>query len=602
MHPLVERARRLFDDFSWRVMAVADRVALRLRLPTPVASQCLRTSQYVTVRDGTRLAIDIYRPAVDGSHLAGRFPVVWAFERYHRARRDRGRLRSRLDSDQWLRLLVRHGYVVAAADVRGSGASFGSRTGLITAHDGSDAYDITEWLAAQPWSNGRVGMFGKSFMGLMQYLAAATAPPHLVAIFPEKTFFDLYGFAYPGGVFRDDYARNWSAHVADLDRTTLADSVDDDADGAARARAVAEHANVDIHEFFAQLPFRDSRTADGRPYRDQSPNRHLAAIAASGIAVYQLAGWQDMWPRDALLWHANLPNPRRLVIGPWAHTHEPRWAFFRERLRWLDCWLKQEGNSADAHASIRYYTIGASARRAWRTTRTWPLPTEQPQPWYFNARSQDARERGFLLSTTPPEVDDGVDAYVVDYSTTSGDGTRWKNGYGRELRYRDMSANDAKALTYTSAPLVRAIEITGHPIARIWVSATANDVDVFVYLEEVRRDGFSSYITEGVLRASHRAQSHPPFHYLGLPFHGGSREQVAPLPEGTPVQLVFDLHPVSRILERGRRIRIAITGADDGNALTPRSDPPIRLFVHRNSVHPSHVVLPVIPTSDPSGD
>lgn len=595
----MERARRLFDDLAFRVLAVADRVVLRWQLPRPVARQCVRSSQYVTVRDGTRLAIDIYRPGSRGTALAGPFPVVWAFERYHRARHDRGRLRTRLDSTQWLRLLARHGYVVAIADVRGGGASFGSRAGLVSDHDRWDAYDITEWLAAQPWSTGRIAMVGTSFMGLMQFFAAATAPPHLVTILPEKTLFDLYAFAYPGGVFRDDYARNWSAHVANLDRDTPAAPVDADPDGVDSAAARAEHANIDIHTFFSSLPYRDSRSGDAQPYDAQSPHRHLAAIAASGVAVHQLAGWHDMWPRDALLWHANLTNPRRLVIGPWAHTHEPRWTFFHERLDWLDRWLKQEPDGADDGASIRYFTIGAPRHRAWRTTRTWPLPHQQPQRWYFDAPRAGAGDGG--LSIAEPPADGGSDTYLVDYSTTSGDGTRWKNGYGKELRYGDLSGNDVKALVYTSRPLPHDVEITGHPVANIWMSTGADDVDVFVYLEEVGANGSSSYITEGVLRASHRAQATPPFENLGLPFHPGNAAALAPLRADEPVHLTFDLHPVSRLVKRGQRIRVAITGADHGNALTPRRDPPPVIRVDRSAARPSHVVLPVIPGADASG-
>lgn len=566
-----------------------DRLLLWWELPRRVARQVHRSSRYVTVRDGTRIAIDLYRPAAHGQPLVGRFPVIWAFERYHRARIERGRLVTRLAREQWLSLLVRHGYVVAIADVRGGGASFGRRPGLVTAHDRWDAYDITEWLAAQPWSTGRVGMFGKSFMGLMQYLAASTVPPHLVAIFPEKTLFDLYAFAYPGGVFRDDYARNWSENVTGLDRVAAAAPVDADPAGVLLSAAMAEHDNVDIHAFFAGLPFRDSQADGAEPYAEQSPSSYVEAIAASGVAVCQIAGWHDMWPRDALLWHENLSNPRTLVIGPWAHTHEAPWPLFRERLRWFDRWLKGVDNGATTRPTVSYFTIGAPRRSAWRTTSTWP-PSHLRSTPYFLAEAGG-------LTTTAPVAPTGSDEYMVDFSTTTGQGTRWKNGYGREYRYDDLSANDAKALAYTTAPLAADLEITGHPLVTLWVAVNGPDADVFVYLEEVRRSGYSAYITEGVLRVSHRTQHPAPHRTLGLPFHRSRTADVSPVAPFEVVPLTFDLHPVSRLVKRGRRLRVAITGADAGNAQTPAVHPPPRLYVRRDAAHPSHVLLPVAPTS-----
>jgi uncharacterized protein len=260
------RARLRFQELKFRAVAVMDRVRLWYTLPPAPADGCRRTSQYVTVRDGTRIAIDIHRPTKRGVPLAGPLPVIWSFERYHRARLEKGRLRTRLEGELWLEPFCRRGYVVCVADLRGTGASFGVRRALVMEEDRWDAYDITEWLAAQPWSNGRVGMFGRSFMGMTQYLAASTAPPHLVAIMPEKTLFDLYSFAHTGGVFRDDYARAWGAHVEELDRQRVPVAVDGDADGRLRSEAMADHReNVDIQRLFAALPLRDSAADDGSP-------------------------------------------------------------------------------------------------------------------------------------------------------------------------------------------------------------------------------------------------------------------------------------------------------------------------------------------------
>ena len=596
---LFARARLGFSDLLWRAVAVLDRLTLWWRLPKRPADGWVRSSQYVAVRDGTKIAVDVYRPTRRGKVLEGRFPVVWTFDRYHRARIENGRLWTRLDGEFWLKSLVCRGYVVGVADVRGSGASFGSRSGLLLDEDRWDAYDITEWFAAQPWSSGRVGMCGKSFMGMTQFLAASTAPPHLVAIAPERTPFDLYDFAYAGGVFRDDYAREWGRNTDELDKIRGAAPVDADPGGRMLSSALAEHqANCDIHQLFFRLPLRDSQDerTGSCPYDTQSLARHQQTIAASGVAVLQFGGWYDMWPRDALLWHVNLPNPRRLVLGPWAHTHDAGWKLFTERLRWFDYWLKGIDNGVMTQPPIRYYTIGAPRRARWRATDRWPLPQEQRTMFYCTGSADGAANHG-MLATQPPQAASGRDTYVVDYTTTSGNGTRWKNGYGREFRYGDMAQNDARALTYTTGALEEDLEVTGHPVVCLWVSTTARDVDLFVYLEEVRADGYSAYVSEGVLRASHRTVADPPFNNLGLPYHPSTARVVEPLDGDGVVTLTFDLHPVSRVFRRGGRIRIAITGADAGNALTPVIQPPPVVTLRREQRFPSHVVLPVIASS-----
>ena len=157
-----------------------------------------------------------------------------------------------------------------------------------------------------------------------------------------------------------------------------------------------------------------------------------------------------------------------------------------------------------------------------------------------------------------------------------------------------MLPNDKKALTYTTVPLEEDLEVTGHPVISLWVSPTARDGDFFVSLEEVDAEGYSHYITEGVLRASHRKLSEPPFKYMGLPYHRSFEEDIQPMPEGEPVQLIFDLHPISNIFNAGNRIRITVSCADQNNFETPELSPPPTITIHRNSAYASHVTLPVI--------
>jgi putative CocE/NonD family hydrolase len=576
----------------------------------PIYDNWVRTSQYVEVRDGTKLAVDIFRPAYsNGTPVEVPLPVLWTHDRYQRAFISSANIITQLWQEPWLETMLRHGYVIGVVDVRGGGASYGTRTGPFSREETQDAYDITEWFASQPWSNGRIGMYGRSYLGITQYLAASTAPPHLVAIFPEMAMFDLYSFAYPGGVFRHDFVSEWGSGVRRLDTNQAFPNVpvDEDHNRAMLQEAVAEHlGNADVYALAAGPTYRNSLAEnDEMLHIERSPATYLEEVKQSGIAAYHLVGWYDMYPRDALLWFNNLEpnNPQKIVIGPWNHSASEGLDWAAEHLRWYDFWLKGVDNGIMDEPPIHYYTMGAPPEQAWRTAWQWPLPEEEPTHYYFHGGPSGSVEsvNDGLLSLQVPANPSGQDDVTVDYSTTTGRATRWTNGYGGAFGYPDMTTNDEKGLTYTTPPLDTDIELTGHPIVHLWVSSTAADGDFFVYLEEVEDLGeptpnfHSHYITEGTLRASHRVISTPPYEYLSLPYHRSFAEDIAELPIGEPVELVFDLHPTSNIFDQGHRIRLTITFADRDNTQTLELSPAPTVSIYRNTDYASYIVLPVIP-------
>jgi len=601
-----------FDDFSITGHGPASAQSqIRITEPAkyegysqPIYDEWVRSSQYITVRDGTKLAMDIFRPARDGKPVGEPLPAIWTHTRYQRASIRQGNLVTMVDQDTGLHQLLAYGYVVVVVDARGSGASYGTRQGPFSQQENRDAYDVTEWLAAQPWCDGNIGMYGRSYRGVTQYFAASVAPPHLKAIFPEMAMFDMYSFTHPGGVFHHNFSPNWTRMTRDLDTVIPAAPVDADSDGSMLKQAIAEHeGNLDVLGILEAIPFRNSHdeVTNSTPYIARSPSSYIRQIRESGVAIYHWAGWYDPAPRDALLWLHNLDNPQKLTVGPWPHTGSGRGQLLlTERLRWYDYWLKGIDNGIMEEAPISYYVMGAPEGSEWRTASQWPLPDEKPTSYYFSGGptgTVDSVNDGLLSIHTPAE-ESARDSYVVDYTTTSGTTTRW--AYYRGFEYRNMSANDSKGVTYTSPALDADTEVTGHPIAHLWVSSTAEDGDFFVYLEEVDKQGVSHYITEGTLRASHRAVSEAPFAYLGLPYHRSFQEDVAPLPQ-EPVELVLDLHPTSNLFDAGHRIRVTVTCADHDNALTPQLEPPPTVTIYRNTDHPSRIILPVIPEG-PTGD
>jgi putative CocE/NonD family hydrolase len=556
----------------------------------PLYVEWVKTSQYVTVRDGTKLAVDIYRPVQDGKPVSTPLPVIWTHDRYHRENES--------TTWTWLQTVMAYGYIIGAVDVRGGGASFGTQQEPWSPEETRDAYDITEWFAAQPWSTGNIGMYGVSYLGITQYMAASTKPPHLKAIFPEMAMFDLYSLAYPGGVFHNDMIAQWNDNVKSLD--TWGTPVDEDRDGSMLAAALQEHkANRDVFELATAQPYRDSADPISKKqfYRVSSPSTYLTEVGDSGVAIYHWAGWYDAFTRDALIWFDNLDNPQKIVIGPWSHTDTSNFDIAAEHLRWYDYWLKGIDNGIMNEAPIYYYTMGAGVNHGWHSAWQWPLPDQRLTKYYFGGEpsgSVDSINDGSLILSAP-EIASGQDYYLVDYSTTSGTSTRWDNSSGGgSFAYPDLTHNDRKGLTYTTSLLTGEVDVTGHPVVHLWVTTTTKDSDFFVYMEDVDKTGDSHYITEGTLRASHRTVSTPPYDNLGLPYHRSYAEDIADLP-GRPVELVFDLLPTSYAFDVGHRIRITITCADKDNALTPELNPPPTVSLYREADYASYIMLPIIP-------
>jgi uncharacterized protein len=575
-------------------------------------------SFYVPTCDGTRLAMYLFCPKM---RRGSRVPVVWTHNRYHSGEmrseqvqswidrypwlrssptgaglfRSGGAAKISLHSGSWLARLVDHGYAVAIVDARGAGASFGSRAGPFATEEARDACDVAAWLAKQRWCSGAVGMFGRSYLGTSQYFAALEAPA-IRALFPEMALFDLYDFAYPGGVFRYAFGKIWAKDVALRDQADEISPLDCDKRGVLLAEARAEHrANLDAYALFEGMPYRDSRDprTGSQIYLERSPSSLAARGLRPKAPTYILGGWNDSFIRDAILWYANSAPPRRLVIGPWAHTGNLGFDLFEEHARWYDVWLRGREPERE-EPPIYYYRIGAPMGDRWRTTDVWPPRGTSMTPFHLRAgRVGTCRSvNDERLEPPPPAVDEPATRYRIDYSTTTGTATRWANTYCAPFAYPDLASNDEKALTYTTAPLDGAVEITGHPILHLWIRATAPDVDVFAYLEEVADDGRSSYVTEGVLRASHRALHRPPIDSTNLPYHRSYEDDIKPLPDG-PVELVLDLLPTSRVVPTGARIRLTIAGADRDNALTPEPGEAVWLEVYHDAAHPSRLLLPI---------
>ncbi len=569
----------------------------------------VRTAIYVPVRDGVKLAVDIYRPTKGGKLHTGRLPVVWQPKRYQRAKiRPDGSLVDTMGGAsvdslelQTAHTLIKHGYVVVSVDRRGTGASFGSRSELSDPKDATDGHDITEWLAKQSWSDGKIGMFGASYEGEMQLRTAGTAPPHLKCIMPEVSPWDWYWVVSPGGV-----PRKWDFDkmIAGLDTDPNNGPVDADKDHALLKAAIAEHAtHNDYSALRNEIPFYDSKNpvSGEQNWMNRHGGHYAPTLVKSGIAVYHITGWFANVTPHQLAWFRNLKGaPQKLLIGPWsaggARTEDERALCAIEAHRFFDYWLKDVKNGIMAEPAI-HSSIPSSHTRAltsWKgLPAVWPLANEQRTEFFFEAgRSGSSKSvNDGKLSRAHPAAS-GQDDLTVRYDC------HYKGGMEPVEAGKtpvDHSDYDAQGLTYTTAPLQHGVEVTGYPVARLWVTSTADDGDFFLKLEDVDPAGASTFVAIGTLRASHRKLGKAPYDTMGLPWISNLAADVTPLEKGKPTELLITFYPTSYLFKPGHRMRVVITGSDLEIAPSPQVSPAPVVSLYRGGGHGSSITLPIIP-------
>ena len=582
-----------------------------------------RTSDYLTLSNGTRLAYDVILPTRKGVPAGDRLPVLFKYTPYLRTftifdekgkniiadlfdlgwkeramlrirfwLSDQGRYMDPLFRTRWLKNMVKHGYAVVVVERPGTGASFGRLNPSFEA-GASEVNEILNWIASQEWCDGNIGMYGDSWQGQIQFSAAGSGNPHLKAIFPASTWLDNYtGSLYPGGIYNKGFGSffTWSQKFLNSNVIT---PVDRDQGGKLLAEARRERGSGTVGEKFTEVfrryRHRDSTSPEGyKVWLDSMAHPpFMDRVKSARVPTYLVAGWYDLFVRDMLILYANLSAPKRLLVRPLDHSSIEKNQFDLdfgvEAHRWFDYWLKGVNNGIMDEPPIHYYVLGSPAKEAWKTADAWPLKSVERKNFYF----------GSALTLVPPSSSEVFDTYRVDYSTTTGAFSRWTAvNWGH--KYPDMRTNDAKALTYTGGPLDSSVQFIGHPVVHLWLRTGAPDLDVFVYLEEVDEEGNSTYVTEGNLRASHRAPGEATFENFGLPWHNHFQSDLKEIPSEEPFELVFDLLPTAFEFSKGRHIRLAIAFADADNFDTPIIDPAPVVHVLRDKHHPSFIDLPML--------
>lgn len=550
----------------------------------------------VPMRDGVVLRGDLRRPSTEG-----RFPTLVYRTPYGKT--------ATTDSAIVGKAVAR-GYAVLVVDVRGRYKSGG--TFLAYQQEGKDGFDTIEWAAAQAWSNGRVGTFGLSYPGAVQWLAAMEQPPHLVAMAPAMTFASPTHFWYTGGVWDGSWLLwTWLNMAPDL-RVKL------DAPGertGREARASWPTAGAAAQRFLPRLEMPAFKGVAEWYYEwmrhgPYDPWWQWAELTGRydrvNAAVLNISGWHDEMygPIGATTNFSGLVRSRggdarsartQLVIGPWTHGSDWDTAVIGARdmgseavqdydaliLDWMDRWLQQKANGVDQRPPVRLFAMGANA---WRTGETWPPPADR-RSLYLSGTAAAGKAAGALVWTAPTAesrstfVSDAAHPVADPHGTDAGG-----------LDYRALSG-DVGVVTFETAPLDSDLEVLGPIEAEMHVSVDRPDTDLWVKLLDVGPDGTAWGVMSiglDVMRASYRNRT-------------ATRELLQP---GEVYTLrLREMMTGNRFL-KGHRLRVAVMAAfapnmswnlhTAGDEFTSSETAVAHVTVHAGGREASRLIVPVV--------
>lgn len=543
--------------------------------------------QDVVMRDGVKLATEVWLPA--GLPEGSKIPAILVRTPY-------GRIEERFGGSRWLRF-VKRGYALVVQDTRGREDSEGEWIPKV--HEMNDGEDTLNWIAAQPWSDGNVGMIGGSYGGYVQWAAAASGNPHLKAIVSYVTagtpFVDL---PRKGGTILSGILA-WTFMMADK-KTNFEALQREDWTEVLKIRPLKD---IPKKVLGKEIPFWNewmSHPDYDEFWAKSDWARHGEKINVPSLLI---SGWYDdngMGTTEA--WEMNEQNRRknvRMILGPWYHnantTREIHGIPFGNnairydldvlQLRWFDRFLKGIQNEVEKEARVEYYLVGENE---WKTAAAWPPEEAEYTCLYLhsdghaNTSDGDGKLSARIPVGEPPDtyVFDPEDPapYLIDVS---------ENECSVPENYRDVELRE-DVLVYTSEPLQEDLAIAGDVYAVLYASSSAKDTDWLVRLTDVDEQGNSIRLSDGIIRARYR--------------HSWEKPEL--LEPGKIEKYEIKMTKIAGVFKKGHRIRVEVTSGAGNFAFPnhntgndPASDTEIVVATQRiyhDEKHASHVRLPVI--------
>ena len=540
----------------------------------------------VAMRDGTRLATDVYLPEGEGP-----FPTILTRMPY-------GKTEPYCYMPVIAAYWVRKGYAAVVQDVRGKWASEGHFEPNLAANEVPDGYDTVDWIAHQDWSNGSVGMWGESYFGFTSYCAATSGHPALVCVAPGDISLDRYGATFRYGCLQLNTVGTWAISMTDQKYQDL-------------SRLDYWHLPLATMAEAAGAPSRYFDELIANPLPSPFWERHsvLEGYESIRIPVLHWGGWYDNYLGPTIVDWRRMDASNRaaanqhLFIGPWDHegtadrchhvgllpvadgTSAARWDYYTA---FFDRYLSGLDNGFGGAGLVRYYVMGADL---WRDAPSWPPPETRATPIYLRSGGKANSSAGDgRLAWAPPEADEPADTYVYDPADPVADTLAidcWaiagQMGDRRKIeRRRDV-------LVYATPPLEEALELTGPVSAELHFATSAADTDITVALVDVAPDGAANLIQDGILRLSYR----------------NGTKAISHVEPGKVHAVTVDLWSTSYRIAAGHRLHVEVssscfnrydrnlnTGETFGRGTRPV--PATQRLLH-DAEHPSRIVLPVRP-------
>lgn len=557
----------------------------------------------IPMRDGVKLATDVYRP----KGVTGALPTILIRLPYNKSAY-RG---ATVPAD----FFASHGYAVVVQDVRGKFASEGEFH--VYQGDMTDWTDVFNWIGGQSWSTGNIGTYGCSYLGEGQIIAAQQRHPRHIAAIPQAAGGNIgrvgrrreFWGSVEGGAFSISINFGWMPVFASVDKG---------------ARAMP---NVDLASFFKTLPVIDmperagSPTWDWKNFLERSPDDpwwdaqgYFAPNDSVTVAALHVSSWFDM-AQEALeiagLFKANALNDRArngqyAIISPTVHcasesassetmvgalpVGDARLHYWETYLKWFDRWLRGNERALDGMPHFQYYVIG---RNEWRSSETWPVRGMKEVPYYLRSAggANSAAGNGRLSLAPPARERADTFTYDPDNPVPSRGGSICCTGNPKDQPGSYDNADietRPDVLVYTGDALTEGLELTGPIRAVLYLSSDAKDTDVTVKLLDVFPDGRAMNMQEGITRVRYR--------------EGFDRPRF--MEKGKVVEVPVDLHATSWFLPAGHRLRVEVSSSDfprfdrnlntGGNNYDEVTWKVAKNAIHHAAPHLSRLILPVV--------
>ena len=595
----------------------------------------------VRMRDGVKLALNLYRPSRGGAPVEGKFPVILTRTPYNK------------DSDvgganALTKYFVARGYIFVSQDVRGRYSSEGHWVPI--RDDPNDGFDTAEWIGEQSWCNGSIGTVGSSYSGATQHALAIANAPYVKAMVPRNAMSDFgrYGVRH-NGAFELRFF-NWVLTLGNAAGTANEEAASMRAASDPQAAASLADLGNHVQDYVRSLPLRPGTT----PLKF-APDYESWLIEAMGhggydsywkdsgssvidhikeykdIPVYHVTGWYDSWGTPVA--NFNYPQLRkskkslqRLIVGPWIHSSEhlsyagnaqftPDAALDTQafQVRWFDRWLKDIPNGVDKEPPVKIYVMGGGDAHKtaegrifvggkWREEQDWPLARTASTPYYLHASGTLNQAKPAVEKPTTYTFDPRNPVPTLGGNVSSQGTLMFQGAADQRCGVGFWLCNDTKPLSsrndilvFQTPLLTKDTEVTGRIIVKLWASTDGPDTDFTAKLIDVYPpnhdfpSGVDLNVGDSIVRARYRN---------GL-------EKAEMLQPGRPYEMTIEMYPTSLVFQKGHRIRLDISSSNFPRFdVNPNTGEPLNNnrrwriagnTVYTDAQHPSHIILPIIP-------